>query len=81
MILYDDHFRDECGIFGAFGVENAAGATYLGLYALQHRGQESTGICSSDGTNHFLHKSMGLVNDVFTEEQLAGLPGRIALVQ
>ena len=49
MIIHDDHFRDECGIFGAFGVENAAGPTYLGLYALQHRGQESAGITVADG--------------------------------
>lgn len=79
MILHDDHFRDECGIFGAFGVENAASPTYLGLYALQHRGQESTGICSSDGHNHHLHKAMGLVNDVFTEGQIEAMPGHIAI--
>lgn len=79
MIIHDDHFRDECGIFGAFGVENAATPTYMGLYALQHRGQESTGICTSDGTHHYLHKAMGLVNDVFTAEQLDALPGHIAV--
>lgn len=79
MILHDEHYRDECGIFGAFGVDNAAGATYLGLYALQHRGQESTGICSCDAGNMHLHKAMGLVNDVFTQERIDILPGRMAI--
>src|SRR5207248_11759301 len=45
----DDHFHDECGVFGVFGHEEASKLTYLGLYALQHRGQESAGIVSSDG--------------------------------
>jgi amidophosphoribosyltransferase len=71
----DDHFHDQCGIFGIFGHPEAAALTYLGLYALQHRGQESAGIVASDGKKLRLHKGMGLVNDLFTEEKLRALPG------
>src|SRR5271154_1871488 len=76
--LEDDHFHDECGVFGIFGHSEAANMTYLGLHALQHRGQESAGIVTSDGTSLFAHRSMGLVQDAFTQEQLANLPGRTA---
>jgi amidophosphoribosyltransferase len=74
-----DHFRDECGIFGVHGHPEAANITYLGLYALQHRGQESCGIVSSNGREHFLHRAMGLVADVFGEQTLRKLPGRHAI--
>ena len=64
--LEDDHFHDECGVFGIFGHSEAANMTYLGLHALQHRGQESAGIVTSDGASLFAHRSMGLVQDAFT---------------
>ncbi|HEX6971281.1 MAG TPA: amidophosphoribosyltransferase, partial [Limnochordia bacterium] len=62
-----DELREECGIFGAFGGEDgdAAFRTYLGLYALQHRGQESAGIAVSDGSDVQVHRGMGLVQQVF----------------
>ncbi len=76
-MIYDIH--EECGIFGIFGHPEAANLTYLGLYALQHRGQEGAGICSSDGRQLFLEKSMGLVADIFSEKRLRRLPGYIAI--
>ncbi len=75
----DDHFHDECGVFGVIGHPEAANITYLGLHALQHRGQESAGIVTSDGGQLFAHRAMGLVQDAFTQEQLAKLPGRAAI--
>jgi len=74
-----DHFHDECGVFGIQGHSEAANITYLGLYALQHRGQESCGIASSNGREHFAHRAMGLVADVFGERTLSRLPGRAAI--
>ena len=71
--------RDECGIFGIYGKEEAAKHTYLGLYTLQHRGQESAGIAVSDGEIIHRHRGMGLVLKVFKEETLDRLPGRIAI--
>jgi amidophosphoribosyltransferase len=71
--------REECGIFGVFGHPEAANLTYLGLYALQHRGQEGAGICSFDGTQMNIEKSMGLVADIFSEKRLKRLPGNIAI--
>lgn len=71
--------REECGIFGVFGHPEASNLTYLGLHALQHRGQESAGIASSDGECLFFHKEMGLVADVFDEETLDKLPGHMAI--
>jgi amidophosphoribosyltransferase len=70
-----DKFKDECGIFGIFGHPEAANMTYLGLYALQHRGQESAGIAASDGTRLRASKAMGYVADVFDGEALAEVPG------
>ena len=75
----DDRFHDECGVFGIFGHPEASNLTYLGLHALQHRGQESAGIVTSDGQQLFAHRAMGLVQDAFSQEQLAKLPGRIAI--
>jgi len=75
----DDHFRDECGVFGVLDHVEAANLTYLGLYALQHRGQESTGIVSTDGTNFNNHRGMGLVSDVYQKEDIAKLEGRNAI--
>lgn len=74
-----DRFHDECGVFGIYGHTEASNITYLGLYALQHRGQESAGIASSDGHIIHSHKGMGLVADVFTEEDLKRLPGDSAI--
>jgi amidophosphoribosyltransferase len=79
MPVDDDRFHDRCALFGIFGHPEAAHLTYLGLYALQHRGQESAGIVSSDGTRLRMEKGMGLVNDVFTEERLQALPGDRAI--
>lgn len=76
-MLYDIH--EECGIFGIYDHPEAANLTYLGLYALQHRGQEGAGICSSDGRQLFLERSMGLVADIFSEKRLKRLPGHIAI--
>jgi amidophosphoribosyltransferase len=75
----DDHFHDECGVFGIYGHKEAANLTYLGLHALQHRGQESAGIVSSDGEQLFAHRSMGLVQDIFTPDALKKLPGEMAI--
>jgi amidophosphoribosyltransferase len=75
----DDHFHDACGVFGIFDHAEAANLTYLGLHALQHRGQESTGIVTSDGEQLYAHRAMGLVQDSFTQDQLARLPGRLAI--
>lgn len=75
----DDQVRDECGVFGVQGHEEAANITYLGLYALQHRGQESCGIVASNGREHTAHRAMGLVADTFSENTLAQLHGRNAI--
>ena len=75
----DDHFHDECGVFGVFGHPEAANLTYLGLYALQHRGQESAGIVSSDSHELHLHRAMGDVEEIFQPAVLAKLPGTAAI--
>jgi amidophosphoribosyltransferase len=75
----NDKFREECGVFGIYGHPEAANLTYLGLYALQHRGQESVGISTSDGRRLRLHKSMGYVADAFNETTLAGMAGTSAI--
>lgn len=74
-----DKFKDECGVFGIFGHPEAANMAYLGLYALQHRGQESAGIVSSDDSQLYSHKAMGLVADIFSEDVLKKLPGKSAI--
>jgi amidophosphoribosyltransferase len=74
-----DKFKDECGVFGIFGHPEAANLAYLGLYALQHRGQESAGIASSDGTQIRVSKAMGYVNEAFDSATLAKLPGTAAV--
>jgi amidophosphoribosyltransferase len=73
-----DKFREECGVFGIIGHPEASNLAYLGLYALQHRGQESAGIAASDGVQIRVAKAMGYVHDAFNGETLAGLPGRMA---
>ena len=75
----DDKFHDECGIIAVYGHPEAAKLAYLGLYAQQHRGQESAGIVSSNGKKVHPHKAMGQVAEVFTEEVLKGLRGSLAI--
>ena len=72
-------FHDECAVFGIWNDSEAGQMTYLGLYAQQHRGQESSGIVTLDGSNHKSHKGLGLVGDVFTESVLQTLTGRAAV--
>ncbi len=79
MQFDDDHFHDHCGVCGVFGHAEAAKLTYLGLYALQHRGQESAGIASTDGGNLHLHKGMGLVQEIFRRDVIAKLAGDAAI--
>jgi amidophosphoribosyltransferase len=74
-----DKFRDECGVFGIYGHPDAARLTYLGLYALQHRGQESCGMVSSDGSELRLERAMGHVAEAFDQERLDRLPGSSAI--
>jgi len=71
--------KEECGVFGVFGHRDAAKLAYFGLYALQHRGQESAGIVSSTGKSTYEHKGMGLVPEVFDESTLNGLLGHIGV--
>lgn len=75
-----DSFKEKCAVFGAYGVgEDAARVTFYGLWALQHRGQESSGIVSSDGTAMYRHAGSGLVSAVYHEEDLEQLTGHIAI--
>ena len=79
LAFADDRFHDECGVFGAFGHEEAAKLAYLGLYALQHRGQESAGIVSSDGKDLHMHRAMGEVEEIFQPHVVNALPGNSAI--
>jgi amidophosphoribosyltransferase len=74
-----DKFKDECGVFGIFGHPEAASLTSLGLYALQHRGQESAGIASGDGQRMRIARGMGQVADAFKEETIEKLAGHLAI--
>ncbi|MFZ0890750.1 MAG: amidophosphoribosyltransferase [Candidatus Binataceae bacterium] len=74
-----DAFHEECGVFGVYGHPEAANLVYLGLYALQHRGQESAGIVSSNGKSLISHRGMGLVADIFNSGVLARLEGTSAI--
>ena len=74
-----DKFHDECGVVGVYGHLDAANLAYLGLYALQHRGQESAGIVASNNGSMHLEVGMGLVADVFSDSRLKKLPGNIAI--
>ena len=72
--------QDSCGVFGVFAPgEDVSKLTYYGLYALQHRGQESAGIATSDGSQILVYKDMGLVSQVFDEASLEALQGHIAI--
>ena len=79
--LIDDKFKEECGVFGVFSKNNldVARITYYGLYALQHRGQESAGIAASNGKEITLIKNLGLVTEAFNESDLDKLKGNIAI--
>lgn len=79
LAFADDHFHDECGVFGVFGHPEAANLTYLGLYALQHRGQESAGIVASSGGDLNMHRAMGEVEEIFQPRVLAKLAGSSAI--
>ncbi len=77
--FHASHPKHYCGVFGVFGVEKAAELAYLGLFSLQHRGEESAGIATSDGKRVYLHKAMGLVNDAIPINALQKLPGNSAI--
>jgi amidophosphoribosyltransferase len=80
MFIDSDKFHEECGVVAIYAHPEASKLAYLGLHALQHRGQESAGIASSDGNTVFVHKAMGLVMDIFShEEVLRKLPGSLAI--
>jgi amidophosphoribosyltransferase len=79
QLITPDKFHDECAVFGIYGHKEAANLTYLGLYALQHRGQESSGIVSSNGEHFYQEKAMGLVADIYSKEVLKRLPGHMAI--
>src|SRR5215470_12286638 len=78
-MLVSDKFREECGVVAIHAHPEAEKLAYLGLHALQHRGQESAGIVSSDGERLRTHRAMGLVADIFTEEVLSSLRGILAI--
>ena len=76
----DDHFHDECGVFGIFGRQDAAAIATLGLHALQHRGQEAAGIVSYDGSQFIVERHVGLIGDNFTKQAVIDrLKGRSAI--
>ena len=75
----EDKFHEECGVVGVFGHTEAANLAYLGLYALQHRGQESAGIVSYENSRFHVEVGMGLVADVFDDKRLKKLPGKMAV--
>ncbi len=75
----DPKLREHCGVVAIHGHPDAARQVYLGLYALQHRGQESAGIATADGTHLSNIKGMGLVSEIFTDEVIARLKGDMAI--
>src|SRR5262247_1690046 len=75
----DDHFHDHCGVVGVYGHEEAAKLAYLGLYALQHRGQESAGIVSTDDGELHAHRAMGEAEEILKPDVLNKLPGAAAI--
>jgi len=77
--IIDDEPKEYCGLFGVYGNQKASWHTYMGLYALQHRGQEACGIASNNKGQIIIHKDMGLVSDVFNEGILSKLKGNIAV--
>lgn len=79
MFERENGFHDECGVFGVYGHAEAANLTYLGLYALQHRGQEGAGIVSTDGSVMYQERGLGLVSDIFNVERIKNLNGDAAI--
>jgi amidophosphoribosyltransferase len=79
MNLQDDKLHEECGVFGIYGHPEAARMTYLGMYALQHRGQESCGIVASNGEQLLSEREMGYVSEVFDQARLDRLAGTSAI--
>jgi amidophosphoribosyltransferase len=77
--VFSDKLKEECGIFGVFGHAQAAHLTELGLFALQHRGQEAAGIVSTDGAELYQLRGIGLVSEVFNENNIKNLPGAAAI--
>ena len=77
--IFDDKLHEECGVFGIYGHPEAARMTYLGLYALQHRGQESCGIVASNGEHLLSERDMGYVSEVFQQARLDRLPGHSSI--
>ena len=77
--IWDDKLHEECGVFGIYGHPEAARLTYLGLYALQHRGQESCGIVVSNGEHLLSERDMGYVSEAFDQTRLDRLPGTSAI--
>ncbi|MBI3319666.1 MAG: amidophosphoribosyltransferase [Candidatus Omnitrophica bacterium] len=78
-MLNPPEIKEHCGLFGVYGHRDASRLTYLGLYALQHRGEEAAGIVSYDGRQMHIHKGQGLVSEIFREESFKHLPGRSAI--
>ena len=79
-LFFENKMNEECGVFGIYGVEDAAGLAYYGLHTLQHRGQQGCGIVSVDSEGVFHRvKGEGLVNEVFNEQKIAKLPGNMAI--
>src|SRR6476659_5355864 len=78
-MISPDKFHDECAVFGIYGHKEAANLTYLGLYALQHRGQEASGIVSGNGEHFNVHKGVGLVSDIYNNQILKDLAGSMAI--
>jgi amidophosphoribosyltransferase len=79
IVPFDDKLHEECGVFAIYGHPEASNMAYLGLYQLQHRGQESSGIATSDWREIHCHKSMGHVADIFTPDVINQLPGDLAI--
>lgn len=74
-----ENVKEYCGVFGVYNHPEAARVAHLGLFALQHRGEEAAGICTSDGENLHLYKGQGLVGEIFQPENIAKLPGKNAI--
>jgi amidophosphoribosyltransferase len=74
-----ENIKEYCGVFGVFNNPEAARVTYLGLFALQHRGEEAAGICTSDGERLHVVKGQGLVGEIFEDDPMPQLPGRMAI--
>lgn len=80
LVAHDDRMHEECGIFGIYGHEDASTLVALGLHSLQHRGQESSGIVSYDGSDFYAYRGLGLVDDIFNDAGvIARLKGHYAI--